>query len=70
MDSGKEEYLKPYEIYRLTLEHYINGEEERINIEEPIVVKMVFDRHYVPSPVCLNRMLDIMRDEMLKRVQN
>ena len=70
MESGKAEYLKPYEIYKLTLEHYINCEEKRINIEEPIVVQMAFDRHYVPSPVCLNRMLDMMRDEMLKRGQN
>lgn len=71
MESGKAEYLKSYEIYKLTLEHYVNGEEKRINIEEPIVVQMAFfDMHYEPNPVCLNRMLDIMRDEMLKRARN
>lgn len=66
MESEKAEYLKPYEIYKLTLEHYINVEEKRINIEEPIVVKMIFDRHDVPNAVCLNRMLDMMREKLLK----
>jgi len=55
------------EIYRLTLSHYIESEEERIRIEEPLVIQMIFDRQYTPTPVCLNRMLDKMRDEVLKR---
>ena len=56
------------EIYKLTLEHYIDYTEERINIEEPLVVQMIIDRTYAPTPICLNAMLDRMKDEMLKRV--
>ena len=55
------------EIYRLTLSHFLESEEERIRIEEPLVVQMIFDRQYTSTAVCLNRMLDRMRDEVLKR---
>lgn len=55
------------EIYRLTLSHYIESEEDRIMVDEPLVVQMIFDRTYVPTPVCLNQMLDRMRDEVLRR---
>lgn len=55
------------EIYRLTLSHYFGDEEDRIMIEEPLVVQMIFDRQYTPTPVCLNQMLDRMRDEVLRR---
>lgn len=55
------------EIYRLTLSHYIENEEERIRIDEPLVVQMIIDRQYTPTPVCLNQMLDRMRDEVLRR---
>ena len=57
-----------YETYRLTLEHYINDNENHINIEEPLVVQMIIDRTYAPTPICINAMLDMMKDEMLKRV--
>lgn len=55
------------EIYRLTLSHYIESEEDRIRIDEPLVVQMIFDRTYAPTPVYLNQMLDRMRDEVLRR---
>lgn len=55
------------EIYRLTLSHYLGDEEDRIMIEEPLVVQMIFDRTFAPTPVCLNQMLDRMRDEVLRR---
>ena len=55
------------EIYRLTLSHYIESEEERIRIDEPLVVQMIVDRQYTPTPVCLNHMLDMMRNEVLRR---
>lgn len=55
------------EIYRLTLSHYIESEEERIMVDEPLVVQMIFDRTYAPTSVCLNQMLDRMRDEVLRR---
>ena len=55
-----------YETYKLTLQHYIVCDEEYIKLEEPLVVKMTV-RNDIPTPVCLNRMIDMMRDEMLKR---
>ena len=53
------------EIYRLTLEHYFDDGESRHRIDEPIVVQMVHMTE-IPVPVCLNRMLDMMREELLR----
>lgn len=55
-----------YETYQITLQHYIVCDEEYIRLEEPLVVKMIVSND-IPAPVCLNRMIDMMRDEMLKR---
>jgi hypothetical protein len=57
-----------YETYALRLDHYMVTESgERCMLEEPLVVKMVIDKTAMPAPVCLNRMLDMMRNEVLKR---
>ena len=57
-----------YETYALRLDHYMEAESgERCRLEEPLVVKMVIDKTARPFPVCLNRMLDMMRNEVLKR---
>ena len=58
--------MPDYETYQLTLQHYIVCDEEYIKLEEPLVVKMIVSND-IPTPVCLNRMIDMMRDEMLKR---
>lgn len=55
------------EVYRLTLEHFIWYGEDRHQLEEPLVVQMIVDRQYAPTAICLNRMLDMMRNEVLKR---
>ena len=55
------------EVYRLTLEHIIYFGGDMSRLEEPLVVQMVVDRQYAPTAICLNRMLDMMRDEVLKR---
>ena len=55
------------EVYRLALEHFICHGEDRHRLEEPLVVQMFVDRQYAPAAICLNRMLDMMRDEVLKR---
>ena len=68
MDTKEVEVLKPYEVYRLTLEHYVDGETP-IRIEEPIVVKMAVDRQYMPSAVCINQMLDMMREYVLRNFE-
>ena len=57
----------PVEVYRLTLEHFIRYGEDVHQLEEPLVVQMIVDRQYAPTPICINRMLDMMRDEVLKR---
>lgn len=55
------------EVYKLTLNHYMDDGENRFSLDEPLVVQMIVDRRYTPVPICLNRMMDMMRDEMLKR---
>lgn len=57
-----------YEVYELRLDHYIDDQGDRHPLDEPLVVRMVYDRRYAPSPICINSMIDKMRDEMLKRV--
>lgn len=53
------------EIYRLTLEHYIDDGENRHKIDEPIVVQTVHMTE-VPVSICLNHMLYMMRRELLR----
>lgn len=57
----------PEEVYRLTLEHFICYGKDRHRLEEPLVVQMIVDRQYAPTAICLNRMLDMMSNEVLKR---
>ena len=55
------------EIYRLRLDHFFDDGEKRHPIEEPLVIQMVVDSTW-PVPVCLNNMLNKMREELLNRV--
>lgn len=56
------------EIYTLRLDHYIEDQGNRHPLDEPLVITTVYDRRYVPLPVCINSMIDKMREEMLNRV--
>jgi len=59
-----------FEGYRLKLEHFIrDGEGNNHRIEEPLVVQMLYDRTYGDRAVCLNRMLDQMRETMLNQTE-
>ena len=64
----KDTDLPIYEIYTLRLDYYIEDQGDRHPLDEPLVVKMVYDRRYVPLSMCINSMIDKMRDEMLKMV--
>ena len=55
----------PVEIYRLTLEHFIDLGCKRHRIDEPLVVQMIINSN-IPTPIYLNQMLDMMRDQVLK----
>ena len=66
--SKENEKLASVEVYRLTLEHYINANGQHVEMDEPLVVQMVVDRQFAPTSICLNSMLDKMRVEVLKRV--
>lgn len=55
------------EVYRLTLDHFIDDHGKRTRLEEPLVVQMICDRSYAPLAVCLNSMIDKIRDEVLRR---
>ena len=61
---------EPCEIYSLRLDHYIQDESGRHAIDEPLVVRMVYDRLYTPMPICVNHMLDEMRREVLRMTAN
>lgn len=68
MNRMNEEKTKtPTEVYRLSLTHYIDDGENLYRLEEPLVVQMIYDRRFMPQPICLNRMLDMMRDEVMRR---
>ena len=58
----------PIEGYRLSLIHYIDDGENRHMLEEPLVIQMIYNRQFMPQPICINRMLDMMRDEVMRRV--
>ena len=64
----KEEKYTRNEISRLKLEHFLSIGEERIKIEEPLVVQMIYDQSNYPVPVCINRMLEMIEDEVMKRI--
>ena len=55
------------EVYRLTLDHFIDDGESRTRLDQPIVVQMFYDRSYAPPAICINNMLEKMRDEVLRR---
>ena len=59
-----------WEIYSLRLDHYIQDESGRHAIDEPLVVRVVYDRRYMPISICLNEMIDKMRKEVLRRTVN
>ena len=70
MIEMENEIIKSNEVYRLTLEHYMDYSGERVRIEEPIVVQMVqIAINGVSAPVCLNMMLDRMKEEVIKRCE-
>lgn len=57
------------EVYRLTLDHFIDNNGDKLRLEDPLVVQCIYDRRYTYTPpaVCLNSMIERMRDEVLKR---
>lgn len=56
------------EFYRLRLDHFMQDEEgDRRMVEEPLVIQVVIDRRTMLIPLCLNHMLDMMRDAVLRR---
>ena len=55
------------EVYRLVLHHFIlDGDGERHKLDEPLVVQMIVDRTHGNNSYSLNRMMDMMRHELLK----
>lgn len=59
------------EVYRLTLEHYMEIDGTHIKLEDPFVAKMAYlscDGRYIPRAVCINEIFDKMKHEMLRRM--
>lgn len=57
------------EIYRLRLDHYMQDNDGQYPIEEPLIVQMVYDRQHGNLPICLNDMIDKMRDAVLRKAE-
>lgn len=68
-----QEELKPcpFEVYSLTLTHYIQDDNGRHHIDEPLVVRTCVDRSNMVFPVCVNeivyRMMQMMREKVLSK---
>lgn len=58
-----------HEVYQLTLEHYFEGENGKIRIEDPIVVKSVYDSGFGPASIWINHMLNKMCNAVLQKVK-
>lgn len=58
------------EVYQLTLEHYMNIEGSKHKLDDPIIVQTIMDRDHGPTTLCLNRMMDMMRDMLLRRIED
>lgn len=57
------------EIYRLRLDHFMDmGNGERHQLDEPLIVQIILDRRYMPQAICLNKMMDMMKDELLRKI--
>ena len=65
MATENEDKIIPIETYRLTLEHFIDFGDKRHRLDEPLVVQMIINSN-IPTPVYLNKMLDMMREQVLK----
>lgn len=58
-----------FEGFRLTFEHFMNINGEKIRLEEPIVAQSYFDRTstFYIRPYVLNEILDRMKEEIYNR---
>lgn len=62
-----------YEEYRLVLTHtYVNEDGKRIALEDPVEVVQMFpsmeNRRVLPVSICINDMMDRMKEYILRKV--
>ena len=57
-----------FESFRLTFEHFMDINGEKIRLEEPLIVQNYFDRRLSVKPYILNEVLDRMKEEIYNRV--
>ena len=57
-----------FEGFRLTFEHFMDINGEKIRLEEPLIVQNYFDRRLFVEPYILNEVFERMREEIYKRV--
>ena len=58
------------EVYKLTFEHYIVDDGEKINIDEPISTQCVVCMgNGISVPIVLNSMIEKMRNYLLEMVK-
>lgn len=72
-DAEKRTKTMEYEEYRLVLTHtYVDGNGERMALEDPVEVVQMFpsmeNRRVLPVSVCINDMMDRMKEYILRKV--
>lgn len=65
-ENNSTEYA--FEGFRLTFEHFMDINGEKIRLEEPLIVQNYFDRRLSVKPYILNEVLDRIKEEIYNRV--
>lgn len=67
MNSSNDVTGYAVEGFRLTFEHFMDINGEKIRLEEPLIVQNYFDRRLSVKPYILNEVLDRMKEEIYNR---
>ena len=69
MNSENKSPAYEFEGFRLTFEHFMDINGEKIRLEKPIIAQSYFDRTFTSSikPYVLNEILERMKEEIYDR---
>lgn len=59
-----------FEQYTVILKHEITSGMEKIEVEPPLILTHTFDRRFICSTVSLNELMDRLKEEVLRRMEN
>ena len=62
--------MKVQEVYQITVEHYMQyGDGTKARLDQPIVIKGIYDRCGASAAILLNDMFDKLKDYALSKVR-